>query len=121
MRYLHPALPSVIATLVIAVFALQGCDKESGTEQYKRLYPIPTELPEATCTGANTVGAYFDTILFVANYAPNNSSWGSATPPDGVRAWINFKYLNIVKVLGKLPRKTLQDRFETHDLTFLQT
>ena len=50
--------------------------------------PIPSELPAATCTGANTIGCYVDTVLFVANYFPNLSSWGARTAEGGVRAFI---------------------------------
>ncbi len=76
-----------------------ACDKESTNEYYQRVHPIPTELPDATCTGANTIGCYVDTVLFVANYFPNLSSWGAATYEDGVRAFIEkpeYGYINII-------------------------
>jgi hypothetical protein len=82
-----------IITNIIAMSVLccvYGCDKESNTDALRRKYPIPTELPEVTCDGANTVGARFDSILFVANYFPNTSSWGSPTPEDGVRAFFRY-------------------------------
>ncbi len=88
---------TLAVALISAIFA--SCDKESQNDEYRRLYPIPTELPEATCEGKNTIGCFVDSILFVANYFPNTSSWGSQTYEGGVRAFIenpDDDYINII-------------------------
>ncbi len=93
MKFIPSILRSSLALLFLCgvlATALMSCDKESNTDALRRKYPIPTELPEATCEGLNTVGAHFDSILFVANYFPNTSSWGSPTPENGVRAYFDF-------------------------------
>ena len=72
-------------------------------DEYRRLYPIPTELPAATCTGANTIGCYVDTVLFVANYFPNLSSWGARTAEGGVRAFIEAEHPDRLYVQAEHP------------------
>lgn len=62
-----------------------ACEKEDCFEA-REACPIPTELPAETCHDAHTFGAMFDTILFVANYAPNNSGIGSFVPEGGLKA-----------------------------------
>ncbi len=83
-----PIIP--LTVIWVLATAVSGCEKESPLEANRRRFPIPTELPAATCEGANTAGAYVDSILFVANYYPNFSSWGSATPPDGISAFFEY-------------------------------
>ncbi len=83
-----PIIP--LTVIWVLATAVSGCEKESPLEANRRRFPIPTELPAVTCEGANTVGAYVDSILFVANYYPNFSSWGSATPTDGISAFFEY-------------------------------
>jgi hypothetical protein len=80
-----------------------SCDKESNTDALRRKYPIPTELPEATCEGKNTIGCYVDSILFVANYFPNTSSWGSQTYEGGVRAFIENPDDDYIQIIAEHP------------------
>ena len=75
-----------LAVIWVLATAVSGCEKESLLEANRRRFPIPTELPVITCEGANTVGAYVDSILFVANYYPNFTSWGGNPPPGGISA-----------------------------------
>lgn len=87
--HLPRSLPvaSALSWLVCGL-AFPACVKEDiGTCFEERVAcPIPSELPAETCDGAHTLGAMFDTILFVANYAPNNSGIGSSVPEGGLRA-----------------------------------
>ena len=98
---LSSSLP--LLTLLVVATACLACDKESQMDEYRRLYPIPTELPAATCTGANTIGCYVDTVLFVANYFPNLSSWGARTAEGGVRAFIEAEHPDRLYVQAEHP------------------
>ena len=93
----------LLLALLVTATAFISCDQESQMDEYRRLYPIPTELPAATCTGANTLGCYVDTVLFVANYFPNLSSWGARTAEGGVRAFIEAEHPDYIQVIADHP------------------
>ncbi len=78
---------TLAATFLASLLALAaGCEKDNECEGIAECYPVPTELPPATCMGANTMGAMVDSIMFVASYAPNTTSWGRDGWPDGIFA-----------------------------------
>lgn len=110
----------VFLSLLTATVFMVGCDKESQNDEYRRLYPIPTELPEITCEGNNTIGCYVDSILFVANYFPNTSSWGSKTYEGGVRAFIENPDDDFIQILSEHPIRPheIDNRYMRLNITY---
>ena len=92
--------------LLLTLATLPACDGLFGDDGdctgIAECYPVPTELPAATCTGANTLGARVDSILFVANYAPNTTSWGHEPAPGGVTAYYDVER-DVIRIQGEHP------------------
>ena len=79
LRSTSPATRIVLLGVLAASLSAASCNKEElePCGAVTRIAcPVPTELPPATCEGAHTFGALVDTMLFVANYAPNNNGIG---------------------------------------------